>query len=246
MSPLLEQVDEVVRRAKTSGLKKIVNICVDEKSLEAGLKLAERYDWIYNTASTTPHDVEKEGDSFFPQVKEAAQAGKLIAIGETGLDYFYEHSPKQVQQKFFSLYLQLAKSCSLPLIFHCRDAFYDLFSQTDEVYRNCPAILHCFTGTLDEAKEGLKRGWMISFSGIITFKKSESLREVVKYVPLENILAETDSPYLAPQTKRGLTNEPAFIRETIEMIAQVKALSVEEVTQATSQNALKFFSFSKG
>ncbi len=240
---LAPNVDEIINRAKANGVTRIVNICTDQITLEKGMALAERYDWIYNTAATTPHDVEKEGESFFPLVREQAKKKKLIAIGETGLDYFYVHSPKALQQKFLLRYLELAKETALPVIFHCRDAFADLFALTDETYKGRPALLHCFTGSSEEAKQGLERGWMISFSGIITFKKSDALREVVKYVPLDRIVVETDAPYLAPQSMRSKVNEPAFIRETVETLARLKEISFDEAARATSSNARKFFSF---
>lgn len=240
---LAPSADEIIARAQAAGVTRIVNICTDRPSLEKGLELAERYDWIFNAAATTPHDVVKDGEAFFPLVVAQAKKKKLIAIGETGLDYFYEHSPKVMQQDFTRRYLQLASACGLPAIFHCRDAFPDLFSLTNEVYAGKPALLHCFTGTVDEAKQGIERGWMISFSGILTFKKSEALRDVAKYVPLENIVVETDAPYLSPQSLRNKVNEPAFIRETVEVLARLKNMPVEEIARITSENAAKFFSF---
>ena len=243
VEPLVADVDAVALRAKERGLQKIVNICIDEKSLLEGLELAKRHPWIFNAAATTPHDVEKEGESFFPLVEKHLK--QLVAIGETGLDYFYAHSPKEIQQKFLRKYLLLTKRSGLPLIFHCRDAFADLFAIVDEVAPKHPAILHCFTGTLDEAKGCLKRGWMISFSGIVTFKKSEALRAVVKEIPLQNLLVETDAPYLAPQSKRGSVNEPAFIMETVEMISALKCISTQEMIKIAADNAINFFPFSK-
>lgn len=241
IDPLLAQADALARRAKEAGVEKIVNICIDEKSLREGLALAERCPWVVNAAATTPHDVEKEGESFFPLVEK--QVSKLVAIGETGLDYFYLHSPKEMQQKFLRRYLAFAKKSGLPLIFHCREAFADLFAIADEVAPGHPAVLHCFTGTLEEAKEGVKRGWMVSFSGIITFKKSEALRAIAKEIPPQNLLVETDAPYLAPQSHRGETNEPSFIRETLEKLAEIKSLSAQEMAKITADNARKFFSF---
>ena len=211
--------------------------------MKKGIDLKKRCPSIYNTAATTPHDVEIEGESFFPIVEQAAQKGQLSAIGETGLDYFYEHSKKDTQKKYLERYFDLATRTKLPVIFHCRDAFEDLFSMADQFYSLGPAVLHCFTGTLQEAKKVLDRGWYISFSGIITFKKSQALRDVVSYVPLERMLIETDSPYLAPQSKRGKLNEPSFIHETAEMIAQIKNCSVEQVGSTSSLNAKSFFSF---
>ena len=242
---VLPSVDAILARAKEHHVDKIVNICTDEKSLQEGLILAARYNWVFNAAATTPHDVEKEGESFFPLVESAAQAGKLIAIGETGLDYFYEHSDKKCQIAFLVRYFHLAKVHRLPLIIHCRDAFSDLFKYADAEYSKSPAVLHCFTGTLDEAKEVLKREWYLSLSGIITFKKAEALREVVAYVPLEHMLIETDTPYLAPQSNRGKQNEPAFIYETCALIASIKGVDFREVARITSLNATKFFSFPK-
>lgn len=240
---LLPQAKDLIKRAKLAEVDLIINICTDQKSLEEGLKLQEAFlDSVRTTAATTPHDVEKEGETFFPIVAHVAKTKKIIAIGETGLDYFYEHSPKEMQQKFLSKYLELASKEKLPVIFHCRDAFADLFAIADAEYATFPALMHCFTGTLLDAKAALDRGWYLSFSGIVTFKKSEALRDVVKYVPLDRLLIETDAPYLAPESRRGKVNEPAFILETAEMIAKIKGLSLSEVGQITSQNTRNFFS----
>jgi TatD DNase family protein len=242
---LLPVLDDVVARAKKAGIEKIVNICTDEQSLAEGVLLHEEAPWIFNAAATTPHDVEKEGAVFFPLVERSALEGRLIAIGETGLDYFYEHSNRQEQQRYLSLYFSLARQAKLPLIFHCRDAFSDLFSMADEEYRGYPALLHCFTGNLDEAREVLNRGWYLSISGIVTFKNSAALREVAKYVPLDRLLIETDAPYLAPQTHRGQLNEPAYLAETARAVADAMGISVDKLAAATVENAVRFFSFSK-
>ncbi len=238
---ILPHLEEVVARAEKNGIKKIVNICTDIKSFDAGLLLHEKHPWIYNAAATTPHDVEKEGEEFFPIVARAAKEGKLVAVGETGLDYFYEHSNKAVQQAFLLRYFELAIEVRLPLIFHCRDAFGDLFKMADSAYKG-PAVLHCFTGTIEEAKGVLDRGWYVSFSGIVTFKKSEALREVAKYVPLDRLLIETDSPYLAPQSHRGKQNEPSFLPDTADAIAKVKGISLVELANASLENAMRLFS----
>lgn len=242
---MLPAVDDVVARAKKAGVEKIVNICTDEKSLVEGLLLHENHPWIFNAAATTPHDVEAEGASFFPFVEINARDGKLIAIGETGLDYFYEHSNRNEQQRYLSLYFSLARQVKLPLIFHCRDAFADLFSMADQEYRGYPAVLHCFTGNLEEARGVLDRGWYLSISGIVTFKKSQGLREVAKHVPLDRLLIETDSPYLAPQSHRGKLNEPAYLPETAHAIAEAMGISIEKFAAVTMENAERFFSFSK-
>lgn len=237
---LSKDIDGIMKRAKEANVSHILNICTDKETLKKGLELHEKYPNILNAGSTTPHDVEKEGEVCFPLFEEAARAKKLVAIGETGLDYFYEHSPKKLQQKFLVQYLQLARELNLPVIFHCREAFTDLFSIVDQEYpKNAPAILHCFTGTLKEAEEVLSRGWYLSLSGIVTFKKSEALKEVARMVPLSQLLIETDSPYLSPQSKRGKMNEPSYLLETAALIALEKEISIEEVAKNTHANTKK-------
>lgn len=173
---------------------------------------------------------------------EAAKAGSLCAIGETGLDYHYQHSDRKIQQRFLVRYLQLAAELGLPVIFHCRDAFADLFRIVDAEYpEKGPAILHCFTGTREEAIAVVERGWHLSMSGIVTFKKSEALRETLKEIPLKQLLLETDTPYLAPQSKRGLMNEPAYLLETASCVAAIKGIETQEVAKITRENAIRLF-----
>lgn len=242
---VFERSHEILENAQNAGVTTIVNICTDQKTLERGVTLSKQYPWVYNTASTTPHDVDSEGEEFFPIVERHAKNGDLVAIGETGLDYFYHHSKKETQQHFLRKYLRLALETNLPVVIHCRDAFEDFFTILDEEYRlegkHAPGVLHCFTGTLDEAKEVIKRGWHLSLSGIVTFKKSSELRQVAKLVPKELLLIETDTPYLAPQSKRGKPNEPAYIIETATLIADVKGISIEELAKQTKANAESLF-----
>ena len=242
---LYNDLEELLARAQASHVTQIMNICTDELTLERGLKVAALYPWVYQAGATTPHDVEKEGTEMFEKFAACARAGKLQAIGETGLDYFYEHSNRQVQQEFLRKYLYLALECHLPVVIHCREAFKDFFAILDAEYqvngKHQPGVLHCFTGTMQEAEEVIKRGWMLSLSGIVTFKKSQGLQEVAKEVPLDQLLIETDSPYLAPQKHRGKTNEPAFVVETAAFIADLKQIPVEELIAATKQNACRLF-----
>lgn len=239
---VLSQIDGIMMRAKLSDVTRVLNICTDPQTLRDGLALESKFPSIRNAGSTTPHDVEKEGEEAFAFFEEAAKNGKLVAIGETGLEYFYKELDRNVQEKFLVRYLHLAQEVNLPVIFHCREAFEDLFSITDLEYKkNLPAILHCFTGTLAEAEKVLSRGWHLSLSGIVTFKKSEELRLVAKMVPLTQLLIETDTPYLAPQTKRGKANEPSYILETAQVIAEVKGISREELARVTFENASKLF-----
>jgi len=243
---LFENIDEILKRAQEVGVSSIVNICTDVKTLERGLELQKNHPWIYNAAATTPHDVVEEGEVVFPIIEKAAWIGDLVAIGETGLEYFYYPETKETQKKFFIRYLHLALDTQLPIIIHCRDAFDDLFEIIDAEYRvegrHAPGVLHCFTGNLAEAENVLSREWYLSLSGIVTFKRSEELREVAKMVPIEKLLIETDSPYLAPQSKRGKQNEPSLIVETAQLIADIKGISLESLVEQTAHNAQMFFS----
>jgi TatD DNase family protein len=239
--PLYQQIEQILQRALSLGVSKIVNICTDQITLERGLALHKKYPFIFNVGATTPQDTLKQGDMHFSLFENAALSGQLQAIGETGLDYFYDFSPKEIQQKWFVKYLELACQTNLPIVIHCRDAFEDLFSITKEFYLDKPLLLHCFTGDQEHAKKALDRGWQISFSGIVTFKKSLHLQNAARYVPLENMLIETDSPYLAPQSKRGQTNEPSFILETAKFLAELKGVSLEKLCQITAENAENFF-----
>lgn len=245
---LYEDVEALLSRAQEAGVKRLVNICTDELSLERGLRLQEKHPWVALTAATTPHDVEKEGESFFGTVARCAADGSLCGIGETGLDYYYEHSPKELQQDFLRRYLRLALEHKLPVVIHCRDAFADFFRILDEEYKQgdiwAPGILHCFTGTVAEAEEVIRRGWYLSLSGIVTFKKSEELREVARMTPLDQLLIETDSPYLAPQKRRGKRNEPAFLPEVAEKIADIHQVDVQKVASVTTENVSKIFAIS--
>lgn len=244
-SSVYPDVEGILERARQSGIHAIINICTDKESLERGLLLSQKHPWVFNAASTTPHDVDAEGEQVFEFMALHAHRGSLVAVGETGLDYHYAHSKPETQQFFLRRYLRLALKCRLPVIIHCRDAFEDFFKILDQEYttegQHAPGVLHCFTGTVKEAQQVLERGWYLSLSGIVTFKKSEELREVAKIVPLNQLLIETDTPYLAPQSKRGKTNEPAYLPEIAALIAFVKGLAPEEVALATVENAQKLF-----
>ena len=242
---IFPDVDDLLERAREAGVDKIANICTCEVTLKRGLDLRKKYDWIYNVASTTPHDVVKDGERLFPLMAEHARNGSLVAVGETGLDYYYHGESKELQQYFLRKYFALALEVKLPVVIHCRDAFEDFFRILDDAYMvegfHAPGVLHCFTGTLDDAQEVISRGWYLSLSGIVTFKRSSELREVAKIVPLNQLLIETDTPYLTPQSHRGKRNEPAYLLETAQLIADVQGIPLEYFLETTYQNACRFF-----
>lgn len=241
---LEDDLDEILRNAKKSGVGTIVNIATHPEELEKGLLLSsqtcEAYPKIYHAAATTPHDAEKEGELYFEYFAKSAREKKLVAIGETGLDYYYYRESAASQKKILRRYFQLSKETGLPVVIHCRDAFEDFFAILDEEMP-VQGILHCFTGTLDEAKKVIERGWFLSLSGIVTFKKSLELKDVAKWVPMDSLLIETDTPYLAPQAYRGKRNEPAYLVETARHIADLRGISLEALANATSQNARRAF-----
>lgn len=237
---LYADLDNILARAKSAKVDLILNICTDPPTLERGLKLKEKFPWVHQTGATTPHDVEADGDLYFEIFATAARTKKLVAIGETGLDYYYERANRELQKDFLIRFARLAEECNLPLIIHCREAFQDLFAILDPFYKG-PLLLHCFTGTLAEAEEVLKRGWYLSLSGIVTFKNAIELRKVAQIVPLDHLLIETDAPYLAPHPNRGKVNEPAYLPYTAEVIAREKQISVENLAKATKENVKNLF-----
>jgi TatD DNase family protein len=242
------RLKEMLANAQDSGTDGIANICTDEISLERGLEMREKYPWVVQAAAVHPHDAGT-GEEYFQAVAAQAKAGLLAAIGETGLDYYYKNSHPDAQKEFLRRHFKLALECNLPVVIHCREAFADFFTILDEEYiqdgSHAPGVLHCFTGTMQEADEVFKRGWFLSLSGIVTFKKSEALREIARVAPLDLLLIETDAPFLAPQSKRGKPNEPAYVREVAETIAAAKGLSLDEVARATFDNACRLFGLRK-
>jgi len=233
-------LDPLLARAQAAGIQRIINISTNLEELEAALLLKQSYPWIDHACAITPHDVAQLGETQFDAIAVHARQGHLIALGETGLDYHYMHAPKQLQQEFLERYFELAKECSLPVIIHCREAFADFFSILDQASVT-QGVLHCFTGTLEDAHAVIERGWMLSLSGIVTFKNSVGLQEIAKWVPLESLLIETDAPYLAPHPYRGRSNEPAYLVHTAQYLAHLKGISFQELAQATAENAARLF-----
>jgi TatD DNase family protein len=247
--PTYANVEEILKNAAEAQVHTIMNICTDKLSLQRGLelqqRLQQRYPGIHLAAAVHPHDANENAESYFNAIRQVAKSKAIKGVGETGLDYHYNHSPKTSQQDYLRRHLRLALECGLPVIIHCREAFADLFPILDEEYKihgtYAPGVLHCFTGTADEAKKVLDMGWYLSFSGIVTFKKSTELQDIAKFVPLEQLLIETDTPYLAPQSQRGKPNQPAYLPEIASFLAKLKGLSLEQFAETTKNNASKLF-----
>lgn len=233
-------IEKVITNATQSHVSQIINVCVDTTALLNGIEIAQKHPCIHNAAAISPQDAAKENKEFFSMIETYAKSKKLVAIGETGLDYYYHKKNKNQQINYLIKHIKLAKETSLPLIIHCRDAFNDLF-EIIKPYLPFKAVLHCFTGNEAEAKKVLESGWIISFSGIITFNNSMKLQEIAKRVPLEKLIIETDSPFLAPQKYRGQKNQPAFLIEVAKKLADLKNLELDKIIAQTSQNAKNFF-----
>jgi len=250
--------EAVIKRTKEEGIDYIINIGSDLESSRQSVDLSREHDFIYATVGVHPHHAQEVTPDVIADLKLLAQANnKVVAVGEVGLDYFRNLSPKDVQQKVFRGFIALAAELNLPLIIHDRDAHDDVLAILSD--NSCPGnrqkkksqentglkfkgVVHCFSGDEALAEEFIKLGFNISFTGNITFKKAEALREVVKAVPIEKILLETDAPFLAPQALRGKRNEPANVKYIAEEIARIKGLSVEDIARITSLNAKKLFS----
>jgi len=247
--------EPMIARAREAGIESIVAIGsgTGPGSLDCGIQLAERHEFIYATIGIHPHEARLANDDDFAELIQLAKRPKVIAWGEIGIDYFYDHSPRDVQQQVFLRQLQLAQAARLPIVIHCRPS-----DGTDSAWEECltmlqehwatsglGGILHCFTGTWAHARRALDIDFMISFAGNITFPKAQQIRDAAKQVPLERMLIETDSPFLAPVPHRGKRNEPAFVKEVARQLGELRGVSTEEIGRQTSSNFYKFFKLSE-
>jgi TatD DNase family protein len=251
----MEQFDtdreQTIARARENGIATIVAIGsgTGPGSLDCGIQLAERHEFIYATIGIHPHEANLATDADFQELEQLAKRPKVIAWGEIGLDYFYDHSPREAQQQVFTRQMELARAAKLPIVIHCRpsdkseNAWDDCLALLEQHWRGSGlgGILHCFTGNWAHAKRALDLGFMISFAGNITFPKAQPIRDAAKEVPLERTLIETDSPFLAPVPYRGKRNEPAFVKEVARQLGELRGISTEEAGRQTAANFYAFF-----
>jgi TatD DNase family protein len=247
---------EVISRARAAGVSTILAIGIGEGpgTLDCAVKLAAQYPFIYATTGIHPHEAAKATDADFAQLEQLARAPKVIACGEIGLDYYYGHSPRDIQKNVFIRQMEIARAAKLPIIIHCRasdkvddnsgDAWNDCLLLIDQHWKptGLGGILHCFTSTWSHAKRALDMGFLISFAGNITFPKAQQIRDSATEVPLHRILIETDCPFLAPVPYRGKRNEPAYVVEVARQLAAIKSVTPEEIAAQTSTNFRRFFS----
>ena len=236
--------EAVIDRAGEAGVDKIIVVggAGDMASNTAAVALADSWANLYATVGMHPHDAKHVGEEELRQLKELVAHPKVIAVGETGLDYYYNHSPREVQREVFTQFIHLAGEKQLPLVVHERDGAQEAAELLrEEGNGKVQGVIHCFTGDYDAARAYLDLGFYLSFTGIITFKNAGALREVVRIVPLDKMFVETDSPYLTPVPHRGKRNEPAYVRFVAASIASLKGLSIEEVARVTTNNVRTLF-----
>jgi len=240
---------EVIERARDAGLHSILIAGGGGSAdrLDSPLAVAENYDWIYASAGVHPHEARHFTDSHAAKIAELAQHRKVVAVGEIGLDYYYDHTSRDVQKQVLIRQMDLARDLSRPIIIHCRDAWPDLREIAADHWAatGLGGILHCFTGSLEDARRFLDWGFWISFAGNLTFKKAENLREVARALPLDRLLTETDSPYLAPIPYRGRRNEPAYVRGVTQELARLHNLNEEELGRRVLENFEEFLAGTK-
>lgn len=232
--------DEVIKKAKNAGLGCIINIGSSLANSRMSLELSRKYDFIYAAAGVHPHEADRFDEKEEAAIRDLAKQKKIVAIGETGLDYFKNYSKPDSQRKLFLSLLKIAKDFSLPLVIHTRDAKEDTLKILKEAMP-VKAVLHCFSGDREFLEGCLKLGFFISFTCNITYKKAENLRAIVKLAPLERLMLETDAPFLAPEGLRGKRNEPQNVKLLAEEIAGLKQIELKEVARVTTANALSFF-----
>lgn len=238
------ELDDVVGRAREAGVGTMVTICTHLSRFDRVRAIAERYDNIWCSAGVHPHEADAEGETATVDALVALAADPLVVgIGETGLDFYYEHSSRDRQLTSFRNHIIAARETGLPLIVHTRDADKETVEILTEEYANGPftGLIHCFSTSPYMAEKALEIGFYISLSGIITFKAAEELRETVRGLPLDRLLVETDSPYLAPIPKRGKRNEPSFVAHTGAMLAELKKVDMEEIARITTENFFQIF-----
>ena len=240
---LYGDLNVVLDRARAAGVGLMVTISTRVRKFNELRSLVEAHDNVFCSVGTHPHNAAEEPDIMVEELVELARHPKVVAIGEAGLDYHYDNSPRDMQKKSFRTHIAAARQTGLPLVIHARDADADIARMLEEETRKgaFPFILHCFTGGPNLAHRGLALGGSISFSGVVTFKNAEALRDIALAVPSERLLVETDAPYLAPDPVRGKTNEPAFVAYTAARLAALRGVSEDEMARLTTENFLRLF-----
>lgn len=235
-----EDRDEVINRAYKSGVVNMINVASSPDSIDRTIELAEKYTFLYAGIGVHPHDAKEMSYDILEKIKKYSSHEKVVALGEMGLDYHYDFSPRELQIKWFGEQLDLAKEVNKPVIIHNRESSKDMMDILGGK-TNIEGVIHCFSGSYEMAKEVLKKGFYISVGGPVTFKNAKKTVEIVKNIPRERLLIETDSPYLTPEPFRGRRNDSSYVRYVCEKIAEIWNIEFDEVANITMENAKKLF-----
>ncbi len=237
-----EDLDQLITSLHSQGVAKVVNIGASKRSCEEMLDFISKYDFMYGTIGVHPEDVADMSDAFLSKMKDWAMDPRILAIGEIGLDYYYDDVPKTIQKEWFYKQAKLARELKLPIVVHSRDAAKDTIDfMRDFDAPNIGGVIHCYSYTKEVARDFLNMDFYFGIGGVVTFKNSKKLKEAVEYIPLEKIVVETDCPYLAPDPFRGKRNHSGYISYVLDTIAEIKGISREEAEQATYENAHKLY-----
>lgn len=228
--------EQVIKTAYKEGVKKIVNAGYSLESSKQAIKIAENYEFMYATVGISPNDIQNLKKEYINELEELANNKKVVAIGEIGLDYYWNKENKQLQKQIFIDQINLANKLNLPIVIHTREAIYDTLQILKENTCNNKGVFHCCPLNVDLVREGLKLGYYISFAGPITFKNSKNAEEIIKMIPIEKMLIETDSPYLSPEPNRGKRNDSSNVKYMAQKIAQAKKLPIEQIAKQTFKN----------
>jgi TatD DNase family protein len=239
-----DDLDAIVARAEAAGIGRIVTISTRVRRLPALLGITERFPNVYCSVGTHPHQADEEDGISPDELVELTKHPKVVALGEAGLDYFYQHGSREAQARGFRAHIAAARTTGLPLVIHTREADDDCGHILEEEMAKGPfrAVLHCYTGGRDLAMKAMSLGLSISFTGILTFKKSQELRDLAAELPADRVMVETDAPYLAPGKFRGKRNEPSYVVETAKVLAETRGVSLEELSRQTTENFFRLFS----
>ena len=238
---MLDDMEGAINEAFSSGIEKIIVPCAYPKDIDKIYEIATKYDNIYGMLGVHPSEVKDWDDSIIDKIKEYSKSEKIVAIGEIGLDYYWDKSFNDLQKEIFIKQIKLANELNLPIDIHDREAHKDTFDILKEHNKKSTVILHCFSGSVEFAKECIKEGWYLALGGVVTFKNAIKMKEVAKEIPLDKLLVETDCPYLTPVPYRGKENRPAYVKYVAEEIAKIKEITFDEVAKTTSQNAKRIF-----
>jgi TatD DNase family protein len=237
-----DDVEEVIDRAKKEGVSNMVVVGFDRPTIKNAIELAEKYDFIYASVGWHPVEAIDMTEEDLRMLEELASHPKVVALGEMGLDYYWDKSPKEIQKEVFRKQIQLAKKVKLPIVIHNREATADVVEiLKEERAHEVGGIMHCYSDNVEIARECVEMNFYISLAGPVTFKNAKMPKEVAEAIPLDHLLIETDSPFLAPHPYRGTRNEPAYVKLVAEKIAEIKGISIEDVAKATTENAKKLF-----